>query len=63
MNDRRSYQTWEFWLCLAVTVLGGVSASGILPVDSEATRIVGMVASVLTTLGYTKLRIGQKSGK
>ncbi len=50
------YQTTEFWLSSAATVLGLLFASGILADGSLAMRIAGLAASVLGTLGYTVSR-------
>jgi len=54
------YKTTEFWLTLAASAVGLTLASGILPSDGEAFKIVGLAASVLASLGYTITRAKTK---
>ena len=50
------YKTTEFWLTAAASIVGLVLASGLLQVEGEAFRIVGLGAAVLTSLGYSVSR-------
>jgi hypothetical protein len=57
------YKTTEFWLTLIATAAGFVLASGMMetvPEDAVAPRILGIVVSVLATLGYTITRASVK---
>jgi hypothetical protein len=54
------YKTTEFWLTAAASIVGLVLASGILSVDGEAFRLVGLGAAVLTSLGYSVARAKTK---
>lgn len=64
-KSRRSYQSAEFWLSLAATVVGAILASGLLDVIPGNTddQIVGLVATVLSALGYTVARTFQKASE
>lgn len=52
------YKTTEFWLSLAAMVVGAIMASGVLEVieGDFDNKIVGMIAMILTSLGYTVSR-------
>lgn len=50
------YQTTEFWLSIAATVIGFAFASGVFPVESSGDKILGLAAVVLSSLGYTVSR-------
>jgi hypothetical protein len=47
------YQTTEFWLTTAATLVGLMIASGIIPTSGIWPQIVGVVSSVLSSLGYS----------
>lgn len=57
------YKTTEFWLSVVAMFVGVLLASGIL--DTTATtldnQLVGMVAMLLTSLGYTASRALSKN--
>lgn len=60
-KDRRSYQTLEFWLSIVAFVVGAVISSG--AVESEGIlKILGLIMSMLSALGYTGFRSYQKVG-
>jgi len=50
------YRTSEFWLSLAVTVVGLIVASGIIPTGSIWAQIAGLVLSTTSSMGYTVSR-------
>lgn len=50
------YKTTEFWLKLAAMLVTALYASGAIPTEGAATRIVAMAATILGALGYTVMR-------
>jgi hypothetical protein len=50
------YQTTEFYLSLISVILGAVISSGIVPETGPYSQIVGLIAAVLGSLGYTVSR-------
>lgn len=50
------YKTTEFWLSLAAMLLSAAWASGAISDGGTIDKVIGMVASVLTALGYTVAR-------
>lgn len=50
------YQTTEFWLSTAATLVGLLIASGIVPTTGTWPQIVGLITGVLSALGYTVSR-------
>jgi hypothetical protein len=50
------WKTTEFWLALAAKLLGTLFAAGYLGDGSEVSRIAGLAALILSTLGYTVSR-------
>lgn len=59
--QKPGYRTSEFWLALAAMLLSALFASGAIPTDGPANAVAGIVASVLTALGYTVTRTGIKA--
>jgi hypothetical protein len=55
------YKTTEFWLTTAASVLGAVTASGVIPSDSPFAQIVGLIVSLLATMGYQYQRGVEKT--
>ena len=53
---RPGYKTTEFWLTVAATLLGAAFASDLIPTDSKWAQLLGLAASVLSSLGYTVSR-------
>jgi uncharacterized membrane protein len=47
------YQTTEFWLTSAATLVGLLIASGIIPTSGIWPQIVAVISSVLSSLGYS----------
>ena len=47
------YQSTEFWLSLAATLLGALMASGAISSASPWAKIVGVAASLFASMGYT----------
>lgn len=50
------WKTSEFWLSIAALLVGALFASGVFPAESGGEKILGLAATVLTTLGYTVSR-------
>jgi len=55
------YKTTEFWLTLAASVLGALFASGAIGEGGTVAKILGMAATILSTLGYTVARTKAKA--
>ncbi len=53
---KQGYKTTEFWLTLAAGVLGTLFATGVIPADGAFGQIAGIVATILSALGYTVSR-------
>jgi len=53
---KAGYKTSEFWLSFGALVVGALFASGVFPSESGGDKILGLAATVLTTLGYTVSR-------
>ena len=56
------YQTTEFWLSAAATLVGLAIASGIVPTTGTWPQVVGLVTGVLGAMGYTVSRTTVKNG-
>lgn len=50
------YKTTEFWVTIAVTLIGAFIASDIVPADNEWVRFASLVVTGLTATGYTRSR-------
>ena len=61
METKPGFKTTEFWLTLAAVVGSLVISSGILPVGSTVTAIVGGIVAVLGALGYGAVRASVKN--
>lgn len=51
-DGKPSYKTTEFWLSLAAVAVGALMAAGVLSDGSNASKVVGGAASLLSALGY-----------
>jgi len=49
---RAGWRTTEFWMALAVVILGAFASSGILPTEHIIVKVAGLVIAVLGSLGY-----------
>ena len=56
------YQTTEFWMTAAATVVGLAIASGIVPDTGMWPKIVALVVSAFAAMGYTVSRTAVKNG-
>ena len=54
------YQTTEFWLTLAATLLSAIAASGIIPAQSPYAQLVGLISTTVLPVIYAYLRNQQK---
>lgn len=50
------YKTTEFWLAAVTSVVGLLMASDVFPTESAAGQMLGILASVLASLGYSVSR-------
>jgi hypothetical protein len=57
------YKTTEFWLTIIATVIGLLESSGVIGAGTQAEHVIGMVAGILTALGYTVSRGIAKKGQ
>jgi len=55
-DPKPGYQTSEFWLATAASIVGLLFAADIFPAESAGTKVLGLAAMVLTSLGYTVSR-------
>lgn len=58
-KDRPGYRTTEFWLSAAALIVGAVLSSGLAD-DSPVMKVAGVIAMVLSAIGYTVTRTGVK---
>ena len=56
------YQTTEFWMTAAATVVGLAIASGVIPTTGYWPSIVALVVSAFAAMGYTVSRTVVKNG-
>ena len=56
------YQTTEFWLSAAATLVGLAIASGIVPTTGTWPQVFGLVTGLLGAMGYTVSRTTVKNG-
>lgn len=50
------YKTTEFWLTLVAMIITALYSSGLLDMTPKIAGVIGLVATVLTALGYTVVR-------
>jgi hypothetical protein len=55
-ETKPGYKTTEFWLSTVVAIIGIAYASGLISDGSQADKIVGFIATALSTLGYSVSR-------
>lgn len=58
---RPGWRTSEFWLSTAAAILGALFASGAIGEGGTVAKILGMAATILSTLGYTVARTKAKA--
>jgi hypothetical protein len=58
---KAGYKTTEFWMSAAAAVAGLLIASGIVAEGSTTMQVIGLIASMLTAMGYTVVRGKAKS--
>lgn len=63
--NKPGYKTTEFWLTFVAMLVGSLMASGLLDVTATAVdnQLAGMVAMMLSGLGYTAARGFAKSSE
>jgi hypothetical protein len=54
------YKTISFWLALGVTILGGLSASGVVPEVGLLPSGLTLIVTVLAAAGYSSVRAWAK---
>ena len=55
-TTKPGYKTTEFWLSLMAMVIGTLLASGAIGDASKFGQLLGFLATVLSSLGYTVSR-------
>ena len=50
--QKPGWKTSEFWLSLLTVLVGALLGAGVFPVESPVVRALGVVASILSGLGY-----------
>lgn len=56
MQEKPGWKTTEYWLSVAALVIGALIAADVFPADSSGMKVLVLMASVLTSLGYTVSR-------
>jgi len=62
IKEKPGFKTSEFWVCIAVVVLGALAASGAFAADHWAIKGIALASSALAAMGYTKQRAAVKLG-
>jgi len=57
---RPGYRTTEFWMSVVATMLGVITASGLIPATSPLSQPVGLAVAILASMGYTAARVSIK---
>lgn len=60
MPTRSGIKTSEFWVSLIVILLGAFMTSGLFANEHWSMKVVGLVTSLLSALGYTFARASVK---
>lgn len=55
-TPKPGWRTSEFWLHLAAIIVSALIASGVIPTSGTAAQVVAIIATVLSSLGYTVVR-------
>jgi hypothetical protein len=61
-ETKPGYKSTEFWLASIATLCGILYASGFIAPDSGGDKMLGLVAGVISSLGYSVSR-GMAKGK
>jgi hypothetical protein len=61
-KEKPGYRTSEFWISIAVYLLGALAASGVLADDHIAMKVAGLALAALTSMGYSAARAKTKFG-
>ncbi len=59
-KEKPGYRTSEFWLTLALVLIGTLMASGAFGEDHIVIKVAGMAMATLKALGYTAGRANVK---
>jgi len=63
MNKNPGWKTTEFWLTLVSQAIGLAYASGAIPAEGPAAKVVGLAVIVLASMGYSVSRgLAKKAG-
>ena len=52
-EPKKGIKTTEFWFSAAAAIVGLLYASGVIAPDSGGDKMLGLVGSVLASMGYT----------
>lgn len=62
VKEKPGYKSTEFWLTVAVAIIGALMASGMFGEDHWAAKAIGLASSGLAALGYSSSRAKAKLG-
>lgn len=62
-NNKPGYKTTEFWMSLVAVLLGALFSSGAVVEGSSLASLLGIVTTVMASLGYTVSRSVVKTGQ
>lgn len=60
-KPKPAFRTTEFWLATAAMLFSALFASGVITSGGKFETVAGLIASVLTALGYTVARTKAKA--
>ena len=52
-EPKKGIRTTEFWFSAVAAIVGLLYASGVIAPDSGGDKILGLVATILSAMGYT----------
>ena len=55
-EPKKGIKTTEFWFSAVAAMLGLLYASGVISPDSGGDKVLGLIATVLASMGYTVSR-------
>jgi len=62
-TTKPGYKSTEFWLAAVAALCGILFASGFIAPDSSGDKVLGLIAGVLASLGYSVSRGMAKAKK
>ncbi len=56
MEPKPGYKTTEFWFSVIAALVGLLFASGAISTGSQLDQVLGLIATILSALGYSVAR-------